>query len=100
MAIAPKSFLYASNADTGVVTLALNRPERLNALTFDVYAELRDTFHALDTEPGVRAIEAEFDLSLDEALRHEAEVQAGLMEHPNFREAYEAFRAKREPKFR
>src|SRR5439155_15380513 len=266
MAIAPKSFLYASNADPGVVTLTLNRPERLNALTFDVYAELRDTFHALDTEPGVRAIvltgagrafcsggdvediigalfsqdaaglrrftkmtcdlilnirecqrpviaalngtvagagaviaaacdirvasesakiaflfvrvglsgadmgaswllprlvglghatdllmtgdfidarrayeiglyqrlvpegralaeatalaerlargpssalaktkraiEAEFDLSLDEALRHEAEVQAGLMEHPNFREAYEAFRAKREPKFR
>ena len=41
---------------TGVATLTLNRPERLNALTFEVYAELRDTFLALDTEPGVRAI--------------------------------------------
>ena len=266
MALAPRSFLYASNPETGVATLTLNRPERLNALTFEVYAELRDTFHALDSEPDVRAIvltgagrafcsggdvediigalfshdaaglrrftrmtcdlilnirrcrrpviaalngtvagagaviaaacdirvaseaakiaflfvrvglsgadmgaswllprlvglgnatdllmtgdfidakrayeiglyqrlvpndralaeatalaerlargpsgaitttkraiETEFDLSFDEALRHEAEVQAGLMEHPNFREAYEAFRAKREPKFR
>ena len=266
MAIAPRSFLYALSPDTGVATITLNRPERLNALTFEVYAELRDTFHALDSEPDVRAIvltgagrafcsggdvediigalfshdaaglrrftrmtcdlilnirrcrrpviaalngtvagagaviaaacdirvasetakiaflfvrvglsgadmgaswllprlvglgnasellmtgdfidakrayeiglyqrlvpqdralaeatalaerlargpsgaitatkraiEAEFDLTFDEALLHEAEVQAGLMEHPNFREAYEAFRAKREPKFR
>jgi enoyl-CoA hydratase/carnithine racemase len=56
MAIAPKSFLYAFDPATGVATLTLNRPERLNALTFEVYAELRDTFAALDTEPGVRAI--------------------------------------------
>lgn len=56
MAIAPRSFLYAHDAETGVATLTLNRPDRLNALTFEVYAELRDTFAALDTEPGVRAI--------------------------------------------
>src|SRR5262247_3108418 len=56
MPIAPKSFLYAMNPATGLATLTLNRPERLNALTFEVYAELRDTFRALDTEPGVRAI--------------------------------------------
>jgi enoyl-CoA hydratase/carnithine racemase len=37
---------------------------------------------------------------LEEALRFEADAQAELMEHPNFREAYEAFGAKREPKFR
>src|SRR5437867_4749251 len=54
--IKPKSFLYGVDAATGVATLTLNRPERLNALTFEVYAELRDTFHALDTEPGVRAV--------------------------------------------
>jgi enoyl-CoA hydratase/carnithine racemase len=54
--IAPKSFLYSVDSATGVATLTLNRPERLNALTFEVYAELRDTFRALDTEPGVRAI--------------------------------------------
>ena len=56
MAIAPRSFLYRLDAGTGVATLTLNRPERLNALTFEVYAELRDVFAALDTEPGVRAI--------------------------------------------
>ena len=265
MTHAPRSFLYHLNAATGVATITLNRPERLNALTFEVYAELRDLFRALDTEPGVRAIvltgagrafcsggdvediigalfardgrglrdftrmtcdvilnirrcrrpviaalngtvagagaviaaacdlriaaesakiaflfvrvglsgadigaswllprlvglgratellltgefidarraheiglyqrivtqdqlmteatalaeklargpapalavtkralEAEFDLDLEAALAYEADVQAGLMEHPNFREAYEAFRAKREPRF-
>jgi enoyl-CoA hydratase/carnithine racemase len=52
----PTTFLYSFDADTSVATITLNRPERLNALTFEVYNELRDTFHALDTAPGVRAI--------------------------------------------
>jgi enoyl-CoA hydratase/carnithine racemase len=56
MAMAPRSFLYSLDPKTQVATLTLNRPDRLNALTFEVYAELRDTFRALDTEPGVRAI--------------------------------------------
>jgi len=48
------SFLY--QVDASIATITLNRPERLNALTFEVYKELRDTFRRLDTEPGVRAI--------------------------------------------
>ena len=52
----PKSFLYSVDPATSVATITLNRPERLNALTFEVYTELRDTFRALDTEPAVRAI--------------------------------------------
>ncbi len=52
----PASFLYAHNAATGIATITLNRPDRLNALTFDVYDELRNTFRALNTEPGVRAV--------------------------------------------
>src|SRR5258705_2407693 len=51
-----RSFLSSLDEATGVATITLNRPDRLNALTFEVYAELRDTFQALDTEPGVRAI--------------------------------------------
>src|SRR3989440_11494593 len=50
------SFLYELNAQTSVATLTLNRPERLNALTFETYTDLRDTFVRLDTEPSVRAI--------------------------------------------
>ena len=56
MPLAPRSFLYEHDAKTSVATITLNRPERLNALTFEVYAELRDAFRALDTEPGVRAV--------------------------------------------
>ncbi|HEX6105136.1 MAG TPA: enoyl-CoA hydratase family protein [Gemmatimonadales bacterium] len=56
MALSPRSFLYATDPATSVATITLNRPERLNALTFEVYTELRDTFRALDTEPGVRAV--------------------------------------------
>jgi enoyl-CoA hydratase/carnithine racemase len=48
--------LYEVDATTSVATITLNRPDRLNALTFAVYTELRETFRALDTAPGVRAI--------------------------------------------
>src|SRR5690606_7442550 len=36
MPITPKSFRYALNENTAVATITLNRPERLNALTFEV----------------------------------------------------------------
>ncbi|HNC99362.1 MAG TPA: enoyl-CoA hydratase-related protein, partial [Myxococcota bacterium] len=39
----------------GIVTITLNRPERLNALTFEVYQELAETFEKLE-QPEVRAI--------------------------------------------
>ncbi len=56
MMLKPESFLYEHDRDTGVATITLDRPERLNALTFQVYEELREAFKQLDTEPGVRAI--------------------------------------------
>lgn len=56
MAIETKSFRYEHDPATGVATITLDRPDRLNALTFEVYKELRQTFDALDTEPGVRSI--------------------------------------------
>lgn len=56
MPIDPQSFLYSHDPETGVATVTLNRPERLNALTFQVYEELREAFVALDTEPGVRSV--------------------------------------------
>ena len=51
----PQSFLY-EQTDTGIATITLNRPERLNALTFEVYRELTDTFAALSDEKDVRVV--------------------------------------------
>lgn len=48
--------LYQFDEATSVATITLNRPERLNALTFEVYNDLREKFYELDTAAGVRAI--------------------------------------------
>jgi len=50
----PEHFLWAF-AD-GVATITLNRPERKNPLTFESYAELRDTFRELAFTPDVKAV--------------------------------------------
>jgi enoyl-CoA hydratase/carnithine racemase len=50
----PEHFLWAF-AD-GVATVTLNRPERKNPLTFDSYAELRDTFRELCHTPAVKVV--------------------------------------------
>ncbi|MGH9943202.1 MAG: enoyl-CoA hydratase family protein [Pyrinomonadaceae bacterium] len=52
--LSPKSFLYEQSKGVGWITL--NRPERLNALTFEVYRELTETFAALKHEDAVRAV--------------------------------------------
>ena len=51
----PKSFLFSQD-DSGIVTITLNRPERLNALTFEVYRELTDTFAELRNEKNTRVV--------------------------------------------
>jgi enoyl-CoA hydratase/carnithine racemase len=56
MPITPRSFRFEHDRSTRVATITLDRPERLNALTFEVYGELRDAFLALDAEPGVGAV--------------------------------------------
>jgi enoyl-CoA hydratase/carnithine racemase len=50
----PKTFRYEES--DAVATLTLDRPDRLNALTFEVYAELRDAFAALGSRDSVRAV--------------------------------------------
>ncbi len=50
----PEHFLWAF-AD-GVATVTLNRPERKNPLTFESYAELRDTFRSLAHTPDVKVV--------------------------------------------
>jgi enoyl-CoA hydratase/carnithine racemase len=53
-AIHPKSFHYA--LESGVATITLDRPDRLNSLTFEIYVELADTFAALGNQADVRAV--------------------------------------------
>lgn len=47
-------FLY--EVSDGIATLTFNRPEVMNALTFEVYAQLRDLFEALRYDDAVHAI--------------------------------------------
>jgi len=52
--VSPRSFRYEEAGP--VVTLRLDRPQALNALTFEVYRELTDTFRALAGREGVRVV--------------------------------------------
>lgn len=52
----PAHFDYDVDEREGVATITLNRPDRLNALTFATYDELRTAFKTLSTEPGVRVV--------------------------------------------
>jgi len=47
-------FLY--EVSDGVATLTFNRPEVMNALTFEIYAQLRDLFATLRYDETVRAL--------------------------------------------
>ena len=51
----PNSFLLDQDA-AGILTITLNRPDRLNALTFEVYRELTDTFAVLRQEKSIRVV--------------------------------------------
>src|ERR1700732_4867449 len=53
-ALQPTHFLW--RMDGAVAVIQLNRPERKNPLTFESYAELRDTFRALVHADDVHAV--------------------------------------------
>jgi enoyl-CoA hydratase/carnithine racemase len=53
---AARHFRFCASEDGRVATIALNRPERKNPLTFDSYAELRDLFRDLTHASDVRAV--------------------------------------------
>lgn len=52
----PTPTSFAIELSKGVATITLDRPKRLNALTFEVYEELAQTFENLDCLDEVRAI--------------------------------------------
>jgi enoyl-CoA hydratase/carnithine racemase len=75
-------------------------PDDQLAATTRTFAERLATGPAFALEITKSAIDREAAMDLSSALEAEAQIQAALMLHPDFREAYEAFRDKREPKFR
>jgi enoyl-CoA hydratase/carnithine racemase len=52
--VTPKSFLYEERGPIALITL--NRPDRLNSLTFEVYRELTETFSALSSRDSIRVV--------------------------------------------
>jgi enoyl-CoA hydratase/carnithine racemase len=50
----PQSFLYEER--DGVALITLNRPDKLNSLTFEIYRELTDTFAGLKNRKAVRVV--------------------------------------------
>jgi enoyl-CoA hydratase/carnithine racemase len=52
--VTPRTFDYAEDGALAFITL--NRPDRLNALTFEVYAELRDWFAGIGSRREIKAI--------------------------------------------
>jgi enoyl-CoA hydratase/carnithine racemase len=53
--ISPNHFAWQLD-ESGVATATLNRPDRKNPLTFESYAELRDTFRSLVRNADVKAV--------------------------------------------
>jgi enoyl-CoA hydratase/carnithine racemase len=76
-----------------------------NRLCDDVHAEAAELARSLATGPGrahavtKRQLDAEWHVSIEQALEMEAEAQADCMETNDFRRAYEAFAAMRTPEF-
>jgi len=77
-----------------------------NRLTADALGEAHELARSLAAGPTQahamtkRQLDAEWHLSIDEAIDAEAEAQARCMQTNDFRRAYEAFAAKRVPEFR
>jgi len=53
---APSSFAYEFDPESSVATITLNRPDKMNALTFEVYEELRELFAGIHAGAETRAL--------------------------------------------
>jgi enoyl-CoA hydratase/carnithine racemase len=54
MTLSPRSFELS--IDRGIAAITLDRPDRLNSLTFEIYGELAQTFRSLERSSETRAV--------------------------------------------
>ena len=105
--IAPDHFGWS--VSDGVATVTLTGAERKNPLTFESYAELRDTFRALAGSLASgptfahamtkTMLDQEWAMSVEAAIESEAQAQAICMQTRDFERAYRAFLARERPVF-
>jgi enoyl-CoA hydratase/carnithine racemase len=41
-------------AADGIATVTLNRPDKLNAMDWDTYAQITEAFRTIERDPGIR----------------------------------------------
>src|SRR5215813_3845829 len=92
-------FISAAEAERIGLYNRVVPPDQLEATTTELAVRLAKGpgFALAKTK---EMLNRELDMNLETALECEAQAQAICMQHPDYREAYEAFVAKREPKFR
>ena len=56
MALSPRSFLYSLDPATSVATITLNRPDRLNALSWGTWAEIESAIEEANGDDAVKAV--------------------------------------------
>ena len=76
-----------------------DQPEAVDEAAFELALGLANKPH-FATRMTKSMLQRELDMSLDDAIEAEAQAQAICMDHPDFREANDAWLAKRDPKWR
>ncbi len=91
-------FIYAATAERWGLYNRVVAPDRLMGEAMDLAAKIADG-PARGIPASKRAIDKELAMPLAAALRYDARLQADLALHSDFREAHDAFKERRAPRF-
>lgn len=83
-----------------VAYLTLNRPEKLNAFSYEMNDRLLQLLDRIEDDPEVRAVTRGINLTMGEGLRVESEQFARVAPSYDTGEALDAWIARRQPVYR